>query len=92
MKQPSAILEGATLLAYTIVDSTLSFAGKLHLYHGSERIGQVPALAICQDEDADGLFVFHCSKDWDVLGAQLRNTSPETAMRTVEEVEHKVEL
>ena len=91
MKPPPLTLDNARVLAYAIVDDSVKYTGALHLYHGGTQVGPSAALAICQDAEVDGLFLFHCSREWVVLGAQIWNESPELTVRAVEEVKQKAE-
>ena len=91
MQPPPATLDGATVLAYAEVDGTIRYTGALHLYHGETRVGPVPRLAICQDPAVDGMFLFHCDDDWNVLGAQIWNQPADQVVRTITEVKEKAE-
>jgi len=91
MQPPSSVLDSAKVLEYAIVDDSVKYTGALHLYHGDARVGPSPALAICQDSEVDGLFLFHCSEEWVVLGAQIWNEAPDSTIRKVQEVKEKAE-
>ena len=65
---PSAILDSAKVLAFAIVDETVTFFNRKALYVDGELLGVVPKLAICRYEDEIELMVFHCDNDWNVLG------------------------
>jgi hypothetical protein len=91
MRPPPAILDGAKVLEYAMIDSSVQFTGRLHLYHGDTRIGAVPCLAIGQNPDMNELLLFHCDEDWNVLGAQIWNTPGQPVVTSVEEVKARAE-
>ena len=62
------------VLEYAIVDSSVQFTGKLHLFHGDTRVGPVPGLAICRDSRMEELLLFHCDENWNVVGGQIWNS------------------
>ena len=76
---PPAVLEGARVIEYALVDETIQFTGRLRLYVGDERLGAVPRLAICEQLADHVLLLMHCDEDWNVLGVQAWNgpASPE---------------
>jgi hypothetical protein len=91
MNRPPAVLDGAEVLEYAIVDDSVRFTGRLHLYHGDNRIGPVPRLAICKDPDMPELLLFHCDSSWNVLGAQIWNSPDVPAITSVDQVKEKAE-
>lgn len=78
-------MDGATVLEYAIVDDSVTFTGRLHLYHGGKRVGPVPCLAICKNLDMDELLLLHCDTSWSVQGAQIWNAPGKPAVTSVEE-------
>jgi hypothetical protein len=40
---PPPVLDSAHVLQYVVVDESVAFTGKLHLYAGDERVGAVTA-------------------------------------------------
>src|SRR5262245_22403310 len=91
MDRPPPVLDSARVLEFAVVDSSVRFTGALHLYHGGERVGPVPCLAICRDPNVDGLLLFHCDKNWNVLGAQIWNNPDRPVVATVEGVKERAE-
>ena len=91
MQGPPPIIDGARVLEYAILDESVSFTGRLQLYHGGQRVGPVPCLAICKNPDMDELLLFHCDSAWNVQGAQIWNAPDKRPVITVEEVKQRAE-
>jgi hypothetical protein len=89
--KPPPILDNAEVLEYAIVDASVRYTGSLHLFHGGERVGPAPCLAICRDPAVEGFMLFHCDKDWNVLGAQIWNNPDRPVASTVEDVKQRAE-
>jgi hypothetical protein len=88
---PPPIIDGATVLEYAVIDDSVRFTGRLHLYHGEKRVGPVPRLAICKDPDMDDLLLFHCDTSWSVQAAQIWNAPGKPAVTSVDEVKRRAE-
>lgn len=91
MKPPPRTLDGAQVLEYAIVDASVHFTGRLHLFHGDERVGPVPGLAICRDPQMKELLLLHCDEKWSVVGGQIWNAPDQPPVTTVEEVKSRAE-
>jgi hypothetical protein len=91
MDAPPRTIDGAAVLEYAIVDEAVSFTGRLHLYHGGQRVGPVSRLAICKNPDMDELLLFHCDSAWRVQGAQIWNAPGKPPMTAVDEVKRRAE-
>ena len=91
MKGPPRVLDGAQVLEYAILDSSVRFTGKLHLFHGGKRVGPVPCLAICRDPNLKELLLLHCDENWNVLGGEIWNAPDRPPVTTVEEVKVRAE-
>ena len=91
MRRPPRVLDSAKVLEFAVIDSSVRYTGSLHLFHGEERVGPVPALAICRDPNVEGLLLFHCDENWNVLGAQIWNNPEKPVLTTVEQVKEKAE-
>lgn len=79
------------MLEYAIVDESVSFTGRLKLFHGDERVGRVPRLAICKPPDAPELLVFHCDEGWKIRGVQAWNNPDRPIVTSVDEVKERME-
>jgi len=88
---PPPVLAGARVLEYAIVDETVVFTGRLHLYSGNERIGRVPRLAICREFDDGQYLLVHCGEDWEALGVQAWNGPLARGPASVDEVKQRAE-
>ena len=91
MQSPPAIIDGAAVLEYAVVDSSVRYTGRLHLYHGETRVGPVPCLAIGQNPDMKELLLFHCDEHWNVLGAQIWNAPGRLAVTSLDDVKARAE-
>src|SRR5215212_3118723 len=91
MQPPPAVIDGAKVLEYAMVDSAVRFTGQLHLYHGDTRVGPVPGLAIGQNPDMKELLLFHCDEHWNVLGAQIWNVPGQPSPTSVGEIKERAE-
>jgi hypothetical protein len=88
---PARLLEDADLLAYAAVPAYARFTNRLHLYHGGERVGPVPFLAICRPHDEPGLLLVHCDDSWSIVGLQAWNGPAVKPILTVEEMKSQAE-
>ena len=88
---PPPVLAGTRVLEYAIVDETVVFTGRLHLYVDSQRLGPVPRLAICQAFDSDELLLFHCDDAWETLGVEAWNGPDDGQTGSIEDVKRSAE-
>jgi hypothetical protein len=68
MAMPPRVLDCAHAIEYAIVDGSVTFEQRHTLNVGGEWLGEVAQLAICRNLDETELMVFHCDRDWNVLG------------------------
>ena len=78
---------GARVIEYAVVDDTVTYTGREHLYVGGKELGPVPCLAICQNLEDDFMYLAHCDNYWNVLGASGSGTEPETLANLKESAE-----
>jgi hypothetical protein len=88
---PPPVLDSAWVLEYAVLDQSVSFTGKLHLYAGNERVGAVPHLAICQDLRTDDLMLFHCDNEWDVIAVQAWNGPAAKPVSSAQDIKERAE-
>ena len=67
---PPPELGGAHVLEYAMVDETVRFTGRLHLYVGETRLGSVPRLALGEDLKTGEIMLLHCDDDWEIIAIQ----------------------
>jgi ClpX C4-type zinc finger protein len=67
-EKPPQIIDSAKVLKYAIVDKSIQYTGRLHIYANGKELGKVPRLAICQNYKAKDNLLFLCNKKWKVLG------------------------
>lgn len=79
--KPPLILASAKLLEYAIADSSVEYIERQTLYVDGKLLGQVPKLAICQNYKERDLLLFHCNKEWEVLGAVFYKSIDELKKR-----------
>jgi hypothetical protein len=89
MKPPPVICD-ARVLEYAVIGEAV-FTGALVLYVGSERLGAVPSLAICESFNGDERLLFHCDENWNVLGIQGWKNSEGGHVSSVEEIKSRAE-
>lgn len=65
---PPPVLNSARVLAYAILDESVSYSGHSSLFVDGKELGPVPCLAICQVRGEAEVLLFHCGGDWSVLG------------------------
>jgi hypothetical protein len=69
---PPLVLAMARVLAYAIVDTSVSFTGRQRLFVDGKLLGKVPKIALCQSMDdsptAANVLIFYCNDAWDILG------------------------
>jgi hypothetical protein len=83
--QAPQIIDSAKVLKYAIVDSSIEYTGRLHIYANGKHLGMVPRLAICQNYKSKDYLLFFCNKKWKVLGVvgyksikETKDTAEET--------------
>lgn len=81
------MLCSARVIEYAVLDDTVTYTGRHTLYVGGEELGPVPCLAICQNLDGNFMYLAHCDKHWNVLGASGSGTEPDT----IEKIKMKAE-
>ncbi len=66
---PPPVLDGARVLSYAIVDSSVTYTGKISLIVRGRVLPPAKCLAIVQQMGDDNVLYFHCTSDWYELGA-----------------------
>ena len=88
---PPPVLAGTRVLEYAIVDETVVFTGRLHLYVDGERLGPVPRLAICQSFESDELLLFYCDDEWQTVGVEAWNGPEDGQKGGIEDAKRSAE-
>lgn len=78
MIDPPAMLDGASVLRVADLGQMTTSGRTLHLVAG-QRIDEPNALAIAKYEDGEGVYLFYCDRDWNVLADTFHETE-EAAM------------
>lgn len=81
---PPPVLDGARLLAYAIVEGTVSHVGKSSLLVDEKPLGAVPGIAICEDQ-AGGFLLLFCDDHWQSLGVTKCSSLAEAKSRAERE-------
>lgn len=81
---PPSTLDGACLLAYAVVDETVTHLGVSSLLVDGNPIGIVPGLAICQQETGTVLLMF-CDTTWTTIGVVQCSSLSEAKQRAESE-------
>ena len=66
--EPPPILDSACVLEYVVLDDSVQFSGRTLLFVEGKELGPTPCLAICQNLEDAAILLFHCDRDWRVLG------------------------
>jgi len=88
---PPPVLNDFRVLEYAIVDETVQYTGRLHLYANDERIGPVPRLAVCEHLFNGDLLLLHCNEEWEVLAVQAWNGPAGSPTLSIDEIKHRAE-
>jgi hypothetical protein len=88
---PPPVLDDARVIEYALVDETVEYTGRLHLYANDERIGAVPRLAICEHLVNQDLLLFHCDEGWEVIAVQAWNGPAGSPVSSIDEVKRRAE-
>ena len=81
MVKPPAVLDGAKILKYAIIDSSVTFTGKITLIVGGKLMGPAAGIAICKYDNQHDFLVLHCDKEWRSFGASGYPTIEEAISR-----------
>lgn len=81
MNKPPAMLDGARVLRYAVVDSSVAFTGKITLTVDGKLMGPAAGIAICKYDDQLDILVLHCNKQWLSFGASGYPTLEEAVSR-----------
>jgi hypothetical protein len=82
---PPPVLDCARVLEFAVLTPAVHFTGRSLLFVDGKELGQVPCLAICEDVRTADILLFHCSRDWGVMGCSAHQ-SPEEAKVTAESI------
>ena len=68
VQTPPPVLDCARVIEYAVLDESVSYSGRTLLFVDGKELGRVPCLAICEDKKLRGVMLFHCNREWTVLG------------------------
>jgi len=71
---PPPVLDCARVLHYVIIDKSIEVSGRSLLFVDGKELGEVPCLAICEGKKTGGVLLFHCTRDWTVLGCSAHKS------------------
>lgn len=74
---PPPVLDCARVLQYAVLTPAVHFSGRSLLFVDGKELGQVPCLAICEDVRTADILLFHCSRDWCVMGCSAHPSQEE---------------
>ena len=78
---PPPVLDCARVLHYVIIDKSIEFSGRSLLFVDGKELGEVPCLAICEGKKTGGVLLFHCTRDWTVLGCSTHQSVADAQVR-----------
>ncbi len=76
MTNPPGLLDGAQVLRVSDVSAVRSTGRTRHVVGGRD-VGAPAALVIATYADADGVYLFHCDHEWNVLADTYHETEEE---------------
>jgi hypothetical protein len=86
---PPPAIDCARVLSYAALDVGVQFSGRTLLFVDGKELGPAPCLAICEDVRTGDTLLFHCTREWQVLGCSGHTTVDEAKSRA-EEIFHGV--
>ena len=81
---PDIVLNCARVIAYALVDDSVTYIERGNFFVNGELLAAVPRLAICQNLDEEDIMIFHCDNKWNVLGASGGNHTVKEAKKWAE--------
>jgi hypothetical protein len=81
---PPPAIDCARVLSYAALDVGVQFSGRTLLFVDGKELGPAPRLAICEDVKTSDILMFHCTRDWQVLGCSAHTTLEEARSRAEE--------
>ena len=74
MLKPAPVIDCARLLHYAFVEKSIVYSGRTLLFVDGKEVGRVPCLAICEYEGSKEVLLFHCKRDWRVIGCSAHES------------------
>jgi hypothetical protein len=81
---PPPVLASARVLAYAVVDETVTYTGRHTVFVAGRELGPVPRLAIGRTLAGREILLMLCDADWDVL-ATVPHASVDAAKHAAEQ-------
>lgn len=81
--KPPQVLDCAKVIEYAIVNDSVTYEERKTFFVGGHLLGEIPKLAICQNLGESEFLLFHCDKDWNVLGA--------AGLQSIDQAKRKIE-
>jgi len=69
-EKPPSVLGDALVLAYAVLEASVTYTGKRPLFVGTpaegiKELGPVPCLAITEDLETGKILLLHCDQGWE---------------------------
>jgi len=69
-EKPPSVLGDALVLAYAVLEASVTYTGKRPLFvgtpaEGMKELGPVPCLAITEDLETGKILLLHCDQGWE---------------------------
>lgn len=68
LRKPPLVLDNARVVEYAVLNNSVNFSGRTLLFVEGKELGPLPCLAICENLEDAAILLFHCDRDWTVLG------------------------
>jgi hypothetical protein len=78
---PPPVVDCARVIEFAVLNETVGYRGRTLLFVDGKELGQVPCLAICEDNKPRGVMLFHCNREWTVLGCSAYGSIAEAKDR-----------
>jgi hypothetical protein len=78
---PPPVLDCARVIEFAVLDESVGYSGRTLLFVDGKELGQVPCLAICEGKKHEDVLLFHCDRDWTVLGCSAHGSVGEAKDR-----------
>jgi len=78
---PPPVLACARVIEYAVSKEFVRYSGHTLLFVDGKELGQVPCLAISEEKRPSGVLLFHCDREWLVLGCSSHGSVGEAKDR-----------
>jgi hypothetical protein len=83
IEPPPPVIGNARVIAYAIVDESVTWTGRQALYRDGKEVGPVPCIALMQDMEGKIMdtIILHCDSEWEVVAVSGAKTFEDAKAR-----------